>query len=152
MKPEWKFSTGDDPTWASTEFNDREWREILHGKLWEKQGVGAYNGFAWYRQQVFVPKSLKASAEKNGGLILALGKIDDADQTFWNGDLAGATGQMPPGYKGAYDVQRTYLIPTGKIRFGADNLIAVRVYDHQGGGGIYDGEISLRVPGMKDLL
>jgi cephalosporin-C deacetylase-like acetyl esterase len=152
LKPEWKFSTGDDPTWASTEFNDREWREILHGKLWEKQGVGAYNGFAWYRQQVFVPKSLKASAEKNGGLILALGKIDDADQTFWNGDLAGATGQMPPGYKGAYDVQRTYLIPTGKIRFGADNLIAVRVYDHQGGGGIYDGEISLRVPGMKDLL
>ncbi|MEQ8705764.1 MAG: alpha/beta fold hydrolase [Phaeodactylibacter sp.] len=152
LKPQWKFMTGDQSEWASPNFNDSEWRTLLHGKLWEKQGVSAYNGFAWYRQSVLVPEGLKAAARKNEGLVLELGKIDDADETFWNGKPVGATGQMPPNYKGAYDKQRTYIIPFEDIRFGAENLIAVRVYDHQGGGGIYKGVISLRVPGMKDLL
>jgi len=152
LHPQWKFSTGDQSAWAATDFDDGDWRTLLHGKTWERQGVGDYNGFAWYRQRVFIPESFKTKAKKNGGLILALGKIDDADESFWNGALIGSTGQMPPAYKGAYDVQRTYLIPPERIKFGAENLIAVRVYDHQGGGGIYKGEVSLRVPGMKDLL
>lgn len=152
LKPQWQFSTGDQPAWSSPDFDDTVWQSMLHGKLWEKQGVGDYNGFAWYRQAVHIPVELKAAAKKNGGLVLELGKIDDADETFWNGEKLGGTGQMPPNYKGAYDKQRVYRVPFNKIRFGAKNQIAVRVYDHQGGGGLYAGEVALRIPGMKDLL
>lgn len=152
LKPLWKFSTGDHPAWADPDFNDEEWRTLLHGSPWEKQGVGNYDGLAWYRQTVEVPKALEAQAKKQGGLILSLGKIDDADETFWNGEWLGSTGQMPPDYKGAYDAERAYLVPYSRIRFGAAHVVAIRVYDHHGGGGLYAGPVSLRVPGMKDLL
>lgn len=152
LKPEWKFKTGDEPAWAEPETGDASWGDILAGKLWEQQGYEGYDGFAWYRQSVFVPDNLMAEAKKNGGLILHLGKIDDSDYFYWNGELLGRSGELPPGYRTAYDADRVYEIPFGKVMFGKENLIAVRVYDGGGGGGLYRGETSLRVPGMKDLL
>ncbi|NRA51098.1 MAG: acetylxylan esterase [Phaeodactylibacter sp.] len=152
LKADWKFAKGDDPTWSGPEVDDSAWATLKSGQVWEDQGIGQYDGFAWYRQKVFVPAELKGSAETLGGLVLELGKIDDSDETFWNGRQIGATGSMPPDYVGAYDAERIYTIPFESINFGADNWIAVRVYDHLGGGGMYKPGTSLHVPGIKELL
>jgi cephalosporin-C deacetylase len=149
---EWKFKTGDDPAWATPDFNDADWEMIKAGTDWENQGYGTYDGFAWYRQTVTIPGSLKKDAEEHGGFMLYLGKIDDVDVTFWNGEVLGQTGQMPPGYETAYGDSREYSIPVEKIRWGQENTIAVRVYDGGGGGGIVAQPIALSVKGLNELV
>jgi len=92
---EWKFKTGDDPAWASPDFDDSGWETLEAGADWELQGYDSYDGYAWYRQKVIIPSSLREEAEEMGGLVLKLGRIDDADVTFLNGQLLGQTGEMP---------------------------------------------------------
>ncbi|MEL6988904.1 MAG: acetylxylan esterase, partial [Bacteroidota bacterium] len=152
LKQNWKFNQGDDPAFANEGFDDSNWKEIDGTKLWESQGYDTYDGFAWYRQEVFIPKKLKKLAKKEGSLILYLGMIDDVDETFWNGEKIGGFGKLPPNYETAYAAQRKFEIPLNKVNFGAKNLIAVRVYDHGGGGGLYGDEFYLGAPGMKDLI
>ena len=148
----WKFSTGDNPEWATADFNDKEWNEILPGTIWEDQGYSNYDGFAWYRTSVIIPSSLKKEASKNGGFMLKLGKIDDSDYTYFNGTFIGKTGELPPGYSGAYDADRIYKIGTDKILWDQPNILAIRVYDNGGGGGIYSAPVSFSVIGTSDLL
>jgi cephalosporin-C deacetylase-like acetyl esterase len=152
LRLEWKFNTGDDLAWAEPGFDDSEWRSMEAGSSWENQGLGSYDGFGWYRQQVMVPESLKNDALKNGGLVLYLGRIDDCDVSYWNGEVIGQTGKMPPGYASGYGEDRAYSIPVEKVRWGALNTIAVRVYDGGGGGGIMAAPIGLSVIGMEELV
>ena len=152
LSTNWKFQKGDEVTFSNINYDASKWMNIVPGKIWEQQGMDGYDGFAWYRLEVVVPKTLKKETKENGGLLLYLGKVDDADETFWNGKLIGATGEMPPNYQGAYATPRKYKIPFDDINFGEKHLLAVRVYDHGGGGGIYGEDIYLGLPGMKDLL
>ena len=109
------------------------WRLVDVPGFWEPLGgdFAAHDGFAWYRCFVKVPADWKAQT-----LRLLLGRIDDADETFFNGAKVGATGRMPPNYKGESGQSRAYSVPAGVVRPGKWNLIAVRVYDKSGGGGI----------------
>ncbi|MDZ7371974.1 MAG: acetylxylan esterase [candidate division KSB1 bacterium] len=152
LPEQWKFQVGDDPAWASVDYSDSDWGTVKAGELWESQGFPSYDGYAWYRVHFVVPSALKSKAEKYGGLVLRLAKIDDADETFFNGKLIGRTGQMPPDYLGRYDALRNYSIPSELIRWDQPNVIAVRVYDHGGGGGIYGGAPALTVKGLLDLI
>jgi cephalosporin-C deacetylase len=152
LNPEWKFKTGDDASWSTPQLNDSDWKTIQAGELWETQGYGAYDGFAWYRTSAIIPSSLKEKAQKYGGLLLNLCRIDDADETFFNGQHIGQTGKFPPDYEGKYNILREYAIPQASIRWDQPNYIAVRVYDFSGGGGIYDGKPELRVKGLADLF
>lgn len=149
---EWKFLTGDKPEYIDSAKNEYWWNDISPLTVWERQGYQGYDGFAWYRVKVVVPASMKKNAEKYDGLMLNLGKIDDADETFFNGHKVGATGKMPPDYAGAYDVPRTYLIPPDYVNWGGKNTIAVRVYDAGGDGGLYGGPAELTNRGNPDLL
>ena len=149
---EWKFLTGDKPEYIDSAKNEYWWKDISPLTVWEKQGFQGYDGFAWYRVKVVVPASMKKNAEKYNGLMLNLGKIDDADETFFNGHKVGATGKMPPDYAGAYDVSRTYLIPPDYVNWGGKNTIAIRVYDAGGDGGLYGGPAELTNRGNPDLL
>ncbi|MDM8001905.1 MAG: acetylxylan esterase [Bacteroidota bacterium] len=149
---EWKFLTGDKPEYIDSAKNEYWWHDISPLTVWEKQGFQGYDGFAWYRVKVVVPASMKKNAEKYEGLMLNLGKIDDADETWFNGHKVGATGKMPPDYACAYDVQRSYLIPPEYVNWGGKNTIAVRVYDAGGDGGLYGGPAELTNRGNPDLL
>ena len=82
LKPEWKFKTGDESAWADPGYDDSHWKEIQAGNDWENQGYGNYDGFAWYRQTVFIDERLKEGAEETGGFVLYLGRIDDSDITY----------------------------------------------------------------------
>lgn len=148
----WKFHTGDKPEWALPAFDDSRWQNIDPLRSWEKQDDPGYDGFAWYRTKVFFPERLKAKAEEMGGLILYLGRIDDADMTWFNGELIGQTGVFPPDYLTAWSQPRRYHIDASQIRWDTENLIAVRVYDAGGDGGLYGGPVELRLAALDEKL
>ena len=149
---EWKFLTGDKPEYADSSLNEYWWNDISPLTAWENQNQMGYDGYAWYRVKVVVPKSMKRSAYKYGGLMLKLGKIDDADVTYFNGHIIGATGAFPPDYVSAWDTPRAYIIPPEMVQWGAKNTIAVRVYDAGGFGGLNGGPVELTNIGNPDLI
>lgn len=132
----WFFRKGDDSSYARAGFN-ADWSEIKVPGSWEGS-IGAYNGFGWYRKQVNVPKEW-VEREIN----LFIGNIDDSDEVYFNGEKIGASGSLPPNYKSAFNQSRFYAIPKKLIRFGEDNLIAVRVYDFTGDGGLVGGPVEI---------
>jgi alpha-galactosidase len=153
----WKFKTGDNLSWANPGFDDSNWSNIEINRYWEDQGYKDYDGYAWYRLKVVIPSSLKKNAYLKDSIKLLLGSIDDCDQTFLNGTLIGQNG----GVKSikfedgnAYNVFRRYAISVSSpsIRWDKENVIAVRVHDHYGNGGIYKGPFSLSMVDVIDFL
>lgn len=149
---QWQFCTGDSMIWKETSYNSSNWKSIKSGRIWEDQGFGNYDGYAWYRKTIVIPEEIKKEAIKFGGMNLNLGTIDDADQIYFNGKLLGETGHMPPHYVGAYDKIRNFDIKVEDILWGKENLIAVRVYDAGGGGGITGQEVSFKVKGLDSYF
>jgi alpha-L-fucosidase 2 len=118
------------------------WQTVRVPGFWEEQApnLGGYDGFAWYRCFVNVPEKFIGR-----GVRLQLGRIDDADEAFVNGQKVGATGRMPPDYEGLSSTRRAYAVPADVLRPGW-NLIAIRVFDKAGGGGVVDKPIALVSP------
>ena len=148
----WKFQTGDDSTWATPQYNDQNWQPIDVGKPWEAV-IAGYDGFGWYRKTIVLDsRAMRRAVRCKGSLVLRLGKIDDADETFFNGVKIGSTGQMPPNAQTAWDIDRVYFIPKKLIKWRKQNVIAVRVHDSGGGGGMYAGEYRLEPMTWKQLF
>ena len=100
-----------------------------------------YDGYAWYRIQFTIPQGMKQE-----NVILLLGRIDDIDETYLNGERIGRTGRKP--IKGdEYVKLRAYAIPQEMLKYGQQNVLAVRVYDNFRHGGIYDGPIGFTTTG-----
>lgn len=153
----WRFRLGDDPAWAEPDFADTIWSEPVIGETWETQGFADYDGHAWYRVHFHLPASLREKAKVKDGLRLLLGTIDDCDMTYLNGQLIGQTGQFiyEPEYASAWDKPRRYAIPADHpaLRWDADNVLAVRVYDGGGPGGIFGpGPRNLDMTDVMDFL
>lgn len=140
LSGEWYFEIGSDKSWSEQNYVHSDWEKIIVPDKWENQGFPGYDGQAWYRKTCII--SQKSS---NRQLFLLLGRIDDVDETFFNGRKLGATGSFPPYYQPAWEQRRIYPIPSDLIRYGKSNTIAVHVYDAGGMGGIYDGDIGLFV-------
>lgn len=113
-----------DPALADTALADTAgWSPITVPGTWEGQGWGDMDGTAWYRTTVDL-----TAAEAAAGIRLGLGRIDDGDATYVNGVPVGATPD-------AYNRPRVYAVAPAVLRVGP-NVVAVRVTDHGGGGGI----------------
>ncbi len=125
----WRFSPGDDSTWAKPSFRDRAWKTILIGQNWERQGYEGYDGIAWYRTHIVIPASLVKKSYHRAGIKIMLGRIDDSDSTFLNGKFIGATD--------SWDLLREYVVAPERIIAGKSNTLAIRVNDTGGGGGMY---------------
>lgn len=143
LSGKWKFSIGDDPFWASPDYDDWDWEEIEVPSSWENEGFYGYDGFAWYRKWFELPDEYS-----NKNLILYLGFIDDVDETYLNGNLIGLSGGFPPYFLTAYTASREYFLPKQILRKGK-NLISVRVYDAQLEGGITNGKIAIYKSGKS---
>ncbi len=140
LRGDWKFSIGDDMEWANPSFDDSEWEEIYVPRRWEREGFNGYDGYAWYRISV----DGRRFAEK-GTHYLRLGYIDDVDEVFFNGEKIGFSGSFPPNYYTAWNAKRQYRIPDELIRRDGDNVIAVRILDKGGEGGIYSGDVGVLI-------
>src|SRR6476469_8656466 len=109
-------------TWKNATIDDSAWPHMSLPQLWEN-ALFDLDGVVWFRKTIEVAPE---SAGKQAELYLAM--IDDNDETYVNGTKVGSTK--------AYNAKRVYLIPEGVLKPGK-NVIAVRVEDTGGGGGIY---------------
>jgi DUF1680 family protein len=138
-----RFSFGDDPGWSDPGFNDSSWQWQQLAKSFKKD-----SSYGWYRIRVVIPASLKAGNGK--GLKLLLGKIDDVDQTWFNGKKIGETGSFPPAYQTQWEKSRLYFIPEQSVKWDQENIIAVRIYNLIGGMGMWEGPYTIEPAGWVD--
>jgi len=115
-------------------FNDDDWKTMRLPTLWENAGYPDLDGIVWFRKVVTVPDGWVGRKLK-----LHLGPIDDDDITYFNGTKIGSTAG-----DGAWFVPRNYEIPGELVKAGG-NVIAIRVADNAGGGGIYGDPSLLRL-------
>jgi sialate O-acetylesterase len=109
--------------WKESSFNDNAWPRMKLPGLWEQQSLPNFDGVVWFRKTINL-----GAADAGKGADLLLGTIDDNDEVWVNGVKVGST-------KG-YNLKRIYLISPGILREGK-NVIAIRVEDTGGGGGLY---------------
>lgn len=138
LRGDWRFSLGDESQWSARDFDDSGWRLIDVPSDWESEGYDGYNGYAWYRRSFNID-----STPENHPLYLMLGEIDDVDEVFVNGKRIGGTGQFPPDYVTAWNMDRVYPLPDGLLENDRENVIAIRVYDAVQAGGIKVGTIGI---------
>ena len=131
----WKMQTGDNPEYLKPDFDDSGWKSIQVGSPWETEGYANYDGIAWYRLKVVIPSSIRTDNPFIKGLQLSLGSIDDEDISFMNG--------IEIGRGSGWDQQREYVIPFDLIKWDKENIIAVKVIDNGGGGGLCSGTYSI---------
>ncbi len=140
----WKFRPGDDIRRKDADFDDSLWDEVLVPARWEDQGYRDYDGYAWYRK-TFTYNSTAADDRT----VILMGKIDDVDQVYINGTLVGSTGNFPTKANrdvftsAEYNAFRGYYLPAGFLKKGQKYVIAVRVLDTGGTGGIYEGPVGI---------
>lgn len=108
--------------WASKQLDDSGWPTLGVPELWERK-LGEVDGVIWYRKTVNIDREDAGKAA-----TLQLSMIDDWDITYVNGLNIGATD--------AHNVERSYSIPE-KVLVAGDNIVAVRVTNAGGNGGIY---------------
>ena len=149
-----KFCVGDQPAWSAPAFNDSAWQTLTLDKDWNQQGIRNPNAFAWYRIHVVIPSSLKKSGTFSESILLDLGPIDDADETWLNGQLIGKTGSFPSdpeGYVGEWELPRHYIVNPKQVKWDKDNVIAVRVYNGGDPGGFFKGAVRIGEPMLADV-
>ncbi len=143
----WKFSVGDNPSWATPGYNDRNWDEIRVPGKWEDNGYSDYNGYAWYRIKFTIH-----NVDESTPIYLVFGRIDDTDEIYLNGKKIGRTGSFPPNYRSAYNERRKYRLPREYLSFTGTNVLAVRVYDSYLEGGIINGPAGIYIDEDNALL
>lgn len=137
LEGEWCFRPGDDLAWKDRKFDDTTWAKVQLPASWEEHSDYTPDpAYGWYRKAVIIPKKWKKR-----GLVLPLGKIDDADETFFNGQKIGGLGSFAPDGDTAQETPRRYKVPPRLIRYGKKNVIAIRVFDRVGTGGLTGGPL-----------
>ncbi len=136
----WSFRTdpedvGEREGFALPDYDDSAWQRIQVPGPWEAQAdamdapsLGAYDGVAWYRLRLVIPPGWRDKT-----LQLGLGSVDDEDRTYFNGTRVGETG---PSVERAVLTLRRYTVPASCHRPGGENVLAIRVKDGGGPGGL----------------
>lgn len=136
----WKFTRHNNRDYSDVDYDDAHWEVLMVPAFWDNQGYRSYNGTAWYRKTFkldFVPNP-------NEDYYLIMGRIDDFDRTYLNGEFIGETNDyLPFGQSQSYRTIRVYRIPDGLLSLSKDNVVAVKVKDIGIDGGIYSGPIGI---------
>ncbi|NSW56184.1 MAG: DUF4838 domain-containing protein [Armatimonadetes bacterium] len=140
----WKFAfdparRGEELGWAGIDFDDSAWETMPTNGPWEQQEAGKryreetgtdYNGLAWYRNRFDI-----GASEQPRRISLVFGAVDEACTVWVNGVKVL---ERPYPYQGntnswleAFEVDITAAVRPGS------NVLAVRVEDNQGAGGIW---------------
>jgi sialate O-acetylesterase len=117
------LNNSDADAWKDEGTDGSKWPQMTIPNLWESQQIGDLDGIVWFRKTINI-----SSGDAGKSATLFLSMIDDNDITYVNGVKVGNTD--------GYNVKRVYDIPAGVLKEGK-NVIAVRVDDTGGGGGIY---------------
>ncbi|TMI78993.1 MAG: 9-O-acetylesterase, partial [Bacteroidetes bacterium] len=124
-------AAGETAAWTMPDLDDSKWPQMELPSLWEQKQLGDLDGVVWFRKTIDVSPS---DAGKEAMLELAM--IDDNDVTYVNGVKVGGIN--------SYNTHRKYVIQAGVLKAGK-NIIAVRVEDTGGGGGIYGDSAEMKL-------
>ncbi len=131
-------NAGEAENWKNADMDDSKWQQMKLPGLWENQQLGELDGFVWFRKTINISA---ADAGKEATLELAM--IDDNDITYVNGVKVGSIN--------SYNAKRKYTIPAGVLKEGK-NVIAVRVEDTGGGGGIYGDSTDMKLAVGSNII
>lgn len=96
---------------------EKEWHPVqVPGYLTYVPGYNSSTNEMWYVKHFRIQGDLKHS------LSLRLGRIDDRDRVYLNGELIGSTGAWNSTLPVAYDKIRVYEIPPGLLKQGENTL------------------------------
>ena len=110
------------PLWINDEQTGPEWRTMLLPNAWEWCGLDNFDGIVWFQKVVELPEGWVGKE-----LTLKVGKIDDIDITWFNGQQVGETD--------GYWIVRDYKVPASLVKTGKA-VITIKVKDGSGLGGI----------------
>ena len=116
------FSNGK-AVWTNQDLAEKDWKLMKVPDNWENQSLPNFDGVVWFRKTIDIPEDWQ-----NNKLTLNLDLIDDNDITYFNG--------VEVGHTDGWNLTRTYTIPATLVKAGKA-VIAVRVFDTAGGGGMY---------------
>jgi sialate O-acetylesterase len=127
--------------WSDPATGDAAWPTMTLPALFQDAGIpelSSFNGIIWFRKTVDLP------ADAVGKDVTLHFLADDNDTTWINGIQIGATE--------GYNIPRAYHIPAGVLKAGP-NVVAIRVLDTGGKGGIYGDAagLSLEVAGGQPV-
>lgn len=115
---------GDSALYKTYDYDHTKWSTMPIPGTWEAQpNLERLDGIVWFRKVIDIkPEDAGKPASFH------LGKIDDNEQSFLNGEPLGSTQ--------GWNVDRVYNVGAGILKAGK-NVIAIRVEDTGGGGGIW---------------
>jgi sialate O-acetylesterase len=114
----------DSLNWRKQEFDDSKWLTAQLPQRFDYDLLPRFDGVVWFRREITIPEEF---AKK--GLTIQLGRVDDYDITYINGEKVGSTMGVSS--------HREYQIMPEKLKVGK-NLIAIRVLDYWERGGFLD--------------
>jgi sialate O-acetylesterase len=121
---------------------DKSWKKMELPATWESRGLHI-DGIVWFKRMVDIPESWSGKT-----VHLDLGPIDDKDVTYFNGAVVDSTME-----DGLWASDRHYTIAGDGVKPGK-NMLAVKVIDNSGGGGIYGKpeQLKMYVDGGSDTV
>ena len=122
----WLSALADNGNEQAKGSNTSGWKTMPLPGMWEKAGLPDIDGIVWFKRVVNIPDAWAGKELK-----LDLGPIDDRDVMFFNGEAVDST---MSGFTWA--AERHYTIPGRLVKAGS-NVIAVKVIDDGGDGGMY---------------
>lgn len=136
-----KNDPGTPGNWQNPSLDDTGWKTLPQPGLFQDAGdpeLAHINGVVWYRRTFDLP-----AGDAGKAAVLHL-LADDNDTTWVNGVQVGATE--------GYNTPRAYSLPAALLK-PAGNVVAVRVLDTGGKGGLWGDPagLSLEVPGGQNL-
>ena len=127
----WKFlpdpnGNGEKRNFSAAGFDDGKWHPIKVGKSWEKQGFPNYDGAAWYRLKLTIPKGVKSLAFYFAG-------ADERAWVYFDGKYIGGQHEGDVGILW----QRPFTVMLPENTQPGTHQLAVKVIDSAGDGGLY---------------
>ncbi len=167
---EWTLMTdpdgkGDSIGFQKGEFGGRQPRSIEIGKIWEEQGVtdvnpnvtsggpdSAYDGLAWYFRTFTPPQDIegkKLFLHVDGIRDISTYRRSDNQTDMWiNGAKMPAPARVYNAYIGGKG-GRVWEIPAGVLTPGQKTLLAFRIFNDKGAGGIFRKPVRFEVEGRN---
>ncbi len=123
--------------WYDVSYQAHDWKKMEQPQEWGNTELGGSDGIVWLRKEIDLPSDVEDRAA-----LLALGPVDDGDDTYVNGKLVGSSLE--------YTKDRQYSLEPGMLKAGR-NVIVVKVTDTGGGGGLYGrkDQVFLEVSGKR---
>lgn len=118
--------------WQNDNVNWDSWPTMMLPKPWEADALVNRDGSVWFKKTFHLTASQATQAA-----TLRLGRIDDSDQCWINGQLVGSTYMS----SGAF---RVYNVNASILQAG-ENTITVRVRDHGYIGGMLGPDTDMRI-------